>query len=133
MADDTAPTTDEDRHVRPFSEWLVSMRGGVLHSELTDALNGLVQAVTTHGKKGELVLKVEIRPATKVGGDALVVTDDVIVKEPRGSRGEALFFHDGDFNLTRENPAQPRLPLAGVPTAPPAAADDDTDQEAAQT
>lgn len=119
----------EERTVRPFADFLTEQRGGVLHAELTDALNELVAAVNEHHKGGELVLRIKVKPATKSSYGAVAVADDVTIKKPAGERAEALFFVDRDSNLTRENPQQPRLPLRDV-SAPADAADDSQAVEA---
>ena len=105
----------DDKQVRPFADWLMEQRQGLLHAELTDALNELVAAVNEHSKGGELVLRVKVKPATKSSHGAVAVADDVMLKKPVGDRAEALFFVDKHSNLTRENPLQPRLPLREVP------------------
>lgn len=120
MADDkTEPT------VRLFADWLTEQRNGLLHAELTDAMHELVTAVRDHGKGGELVIKIKVKPVSKSSYDALSVSDDVIVKKPVGERGDGLFFVDSHNNLRRDNPAQPRLPLreVGKDTATEDAAD----------
>lgn len=110
----TEPATTEEPTVRLFADWLTEQRNGLLHAELSDALNELVAAVNLTGKGGAVVLKVSVKPAAKVSG-AVVVTDDVLLKKPAGDRGDALYFVTKDNNLSRENPAQPRLPLREVP------------------
>lgn len=105
---------DDEKVVRPFADFLIDQRGGLLHAELTDALNEVVAAVNEHGKKGEVILKITVKPATKNTHGAVAVADDVVVKKPIGDRAEALFFVDRHSNLTRENPLQPRLPLRDV-------------------
>lgn len=121
MADDTMAAGD-DKVRRPFADWLLEQRQGVLHAELTEALNELVQSVNEHAKAGELTLKIKVKPATKSTMGALVVADDVAVKKPVGDRAEALYFVDRHSNLSRENPQQPRLPLREVGDDQPAAA-----------
>lgn len=112
---DTTPDEKADEKVvRPFADWLVEQRHGLLHAELTEALNELVAAVNEHAKGGELVLRVKVKPATKASHGAVAVADDVTIKKPVGDRAEALFFVDRHSNLSRENPQQPRLPLRDV-------------------
>lgn len=95
----------EDRRIRPFADWLVEQRRGLLHSELGDALNELLGAVVELGKPGTLTLTVHVKPAG-VGDETVFVSDDVRVKKPEPERPAALFFVDDERNLSRENPRQ---------------------------
>ena len=54
--------TDEPQ-ARPFADWLREQRGGASHSELTDALAALIEAVAETGKAGTLTYKVKVAPA----------------------------------------------------------------------
>jgi hypothetical protein len=106
----------EERVVAPFARFLQEHRGGRLSTELAEALNELVEAVTDTGKAGSLSLTVKIKPAGKGDAHALFVSDDVKVKKPAAERGESLFFADSDSNLTRKDPRQPEIPgLVEVP------------------
>ena len=102
-----------DPHARPFADFLVQQRDGALHSEMTDALHELVEAVRAHGKPGTITFTLKVKPAGRLD-NAVMVTDDVKLKKPVGERGDSLFFVSLSGNLTRENPAQPRLPLREV-------------------
>jgi hypothetical protein len=112
----------DDRHVRPFAEWLQEHRNGLTQSELSDAYNDLIEAVHEHGKMGSLTFTVKVKPAAR-DAHMVVVVDDIKVKKPEGERGEAIYFIDEHSNLTRHNPAQPSLPLREVPKAGDGAAD----------
>ena len=105
----------QERHVRPFAEWLLDQRKGALANELSEALNDLVDAVNTHSRGGALTLKITVKPAGRHVDGTVVVADDVTVKLPEADRDEVLYFVDGDANLTRSNPAQPSLSLREVP------------------
>lgn len=94
-----------DRRVRPFADFLLEQRRGLLHHELSEGLNELLEAVLEHGKNGSLTLTVTVKPAG-AGDMTVFVTDDVKVKKPEGDRPASLFFVDDDRNLTRENPRQ---------------------------
>lgn len=118
--------TDE-KHVRPFSEWLVEQRQGRAHAEASAALNELIAAVGTHNKGGTLTLSVSVKPAA-TGGGTVLVQDKVSLKLPEAERPMALFFIDENDNLTRSDPRQPSLPLRAV-DAPD---EDDTEAKGAQ-
>jgi hypothetical protein len=107
--------TQPDRTVRPFAAWLNDQRSGLTHSELSDALNELIEAVGETGKAGKLTFTVSIKPE----GGMVVVRDEIEVKLPKPDRDPSLFFVDEDNNLTRDNPFQGTLALRGV-SEPPA-------------
>lgn len=110
MPPEHAPATNPDPPaVRPFGAFLQEQRGGILHSELSRELAGIVQAVNEHGKTGTLTLKIKISPS-KIDG-AVEVEDEVAAKPPEAPRDAALFFSDDDGNLSRRDPRQPELPL----------------------
>lgn len=114
--DTTEP--DDERHVRPFAEWLREQRNGAAQAELTDHLAELVEAVSMHGKAGTLTLKITVRPAGSTGLGTVLVMDEVAVKKPQGERQEAIWFVDRDFGLTRHDPSQLRLDLREAPRPP---------------
>jgi hypothetical protein len=118
---------NDDRQIRPFADWLLEQRRGLLHAELGEALNGLLDAVIEHHKGGSLTLTVSVKPA----GDndlTVFITDEVKVKKPEPGRPAALFFVDDDKNPRRENPRQQSFAsLREVPGA-----SDTSPQEAAQ-
>ncbi len=111
-------TDDTARRIRPFADWMAEQRNGALHTELSQGLNDLVDAVNGVGRSGTLTLVVKVQPASKHGEGSVLVADDVKVKLPQ-ERGEALYFVDADANLSRQNPAQPSLPLREVPRTAP--------------
>lgn len=102
-----------NKHVRPFAEFLVEQRTGAAHAEISEAFNDLVAAVQQYRKSGELTLKIVVKPADG-GGSTVLVSDKVSLKLPEGDRPVALFFIDGDSNLTRRDPNQPSLPLRAL-------------------
>lgn len=106
----------EERHVRPFAEFLQEQRKGAAHVEVSEALNELVAAVVEHRKGGTLTLKISVKPAGKGTGNVVEVTDKISVAAPEAERGGAIFFADGNANLSRSNPDQPELPLRAVDT-----------------
>lgn len=105
---------DEEKHARPFGDFLAQQRDGQLHTELTESLHELVEAVRAHGKPGTITVVLKVKPAGRGLDNAVMVTDDVKLKKPVGERADSLFFVSTTGNLTRENPAQPRLPLREV-------------------
>lgn len=111
MTDDDKPPTSE-QPPRPFTQFLQEQRNGSLHSELSEKLQELVQAVMEHDKGGSLTLVIKIKPAGN--GINLVLSDDVQCKPPQPERPVALFYADDDGNLSRRDPRQPELPLRDI-------------------
>lgn len=112
--DDESGEIMEGRHIRPFLEWMAEQRGGQLASEMSNALNELVDAVNMFHKSGTLTLTIKIKPAHSGEGMVFVI-DDVVNKPPEAERPQIIYFIDEDKNLSRANPAQPELPLREVP------------------
>lgn len=110
--------TDTDRHIRPFAEWMLEQREGLLANELAEGLNELVEAVTTHGKGGTLKLEIKIEPANRAQG-MVNISDTVTVKAPTGERPASLFFVTPDANLSRVHPSQLSFEMHEVPRADP--------------
>jgi hypothetical protein len=106
---ETGEVTEEERHVRPFGDFLNEHRHGALHAEVSDALNELVQAVVGIGRAGSLTVTINIKPAGSTH-EQVFVGDDVKLKLPSPDREEAICFVDADANLTRRDPRQPELP-----------------------
>lgn len=100
---------------------LMELRGGSMLMELDEQLSRLVNAVCDTGKKGELTLKLAVRPAGTSDARALILEDAVRVKLPELSRGSSIFFADSEARLTRQDPRQLRIDdVKDVPDDPPA-------------
>lgn len=94
--------TDPDR--QPFAAFLANYQRGQLNSQLGDDLADLVAAVHEHGKKGELTLKVTVKPAGANAGDQLLVACETTVKPPKPTPPEQIFWADDDGQLLRNDP-----------------------------
>jgi hypothetical protein len=115
----TAPRpVPDERHARPFTDWLLKQGKGKLAAELTDRFDELVQAVHITGKPGTLVLSVTLKPLEKGNGDVLTITDKVAVKMPTSDRLASIFFVDDNATLTTNDPNQLSLDLKEVPALP---------------
>lgn len=108
----TPPPDTDERRTRPFADTLRDFDRGRVHTELSEQLQTLVEAVMDVGKAGTLALTVKVTP-TKAE-DTVEVTAVVAAKPPKATRA-SIFYVSDDHNLTRDNPRQPFLPLAGVP------------------
>lgn len=106
----------EDRHdevehtARPFGDVLREFRGGDAHDELSEALAEVTKAVAATKKKGELTLKLTLKPSKAAG--ALTVDAEVKTKIPEDREETFFFAADGGY-LTRRNPNQPPLEFGG--------------------
>ncbi len=96
---------------RPFVDTLNTIRVGELHDELTTELNALVAAVCATGRKGELTLKLSLKPT---GRGQIEIVDEVKTKVPALPHGSTIFFATPENNLQREDPRQ--MPLKGLQT-----------------
>lgn len=101
---------------KPFAAFVQEQRNGGLHGELSDALAELVTAVQEHGKAGSLTLTIKVTP--NKDGSTVTVFDKTKLALPEGERGAAIYFIDGNGNLTRRNPWQQELPLKEVGREP---------------
>lgn len=111
--------------MRAATDQLRDIRAGEMVEELTEQLAQVVNAVLATGKKGNLVLKLNVDPASK--GDAVVtITDEIKVTIPREKKAGTLMFALPSGSLQRQDPRQTELNLtaAGRPesTQPLAAA-----------
>ena len=93
-------------------DFLRDHRNGLTHDQLSDKLQELVEAVTAEGKKGELVIKIAIKPMGK--GDGLEVTAETSLKPPKETPGAAIFFATPDNNLVRQDPRQQAMELRDI-------------------
>jgi hypothetical protein len=101
----TAPETPQ---ARPFAAVLADLRHGAVLDLAAAELVALVAAVTETGKKGKLVLTVDVGPM-KGNPDALTVGASVKTTPPTPEH-EAVFFADKHSNLVRDDPRQAALP-----------------------
>lgn len=108
------PQTDQaDDQVKPFAQFLLEQRAGVLHAELGEKLQELVVACGDTNKSGTLALKIKVAPTKN--GVALEVSDEIKLSLPEHDRGASLFFKDKKGNLSRKDPNQQELPLREIP------------------
>lgn len=96
--------------VRPFADVLRDLGRGSVIDEAAVMLQQLTTSVADTGKKGRLVLVVEIAPM-KGDNSALLVHAKADLKLPATEPISAVFFHDDHGNLLRDDPRQPQLPL----------------------
>ena len=102
----------ESESRKPFAAFLQEQRGGGLHGELSAAISEIVAACIEHDKKGQLVLTIDVKP--NADGATVTIADKIKATVPEANRGAAIWFVDGEGNLSRRNPAQPELPFVEV-------------------
>jgi hypothetical protein len=124
---------EEALEASPFGQFLFSQRDGKTHSELSDALSKVGEAVLANGGTGTITLKLTV---TQLGHESrLVVRDEVVMKAPKPPRESSIWFYNkGQRGFSRRDPNQGELELAVVPIRPrlgTAIATDRTDKTSA--
>lgn len=109
--------SEESLESSPFGQFLFSQRDGKTHSELSDGLAKVSEAVLAHGGTGTITLKVTVK---LLGHEnRLVVRDEVEVKAPKPPRESSIWFYNkGQRGLSRKDPNQGELDLAVIPMRP---------------
>lgn len=95
--------------VRPITDTLRHIGGGVFIDLASDKMNELVNAVSESGKAGKLTLEVNVKKATR--GGAMLITGKVTVKKPAEQPMEAMLFATPEGNLVADDPKQTKLDL----------------------
>ncbi|MFJ9128892.1 hypothetical protein ACIRJS_32800 [Streptomyces sp. NPDC102340] len=107
MTTHTNPETGEVTEITEFSAFLVQHVGGRAHDEISTEMHQLLAAVSEHGKKGSLSIKVTVEPPKgHVDGAPVVISIDSDLKAPKASAPPSLYFVDDDGNATRNDPRQ---------------------------
>jgi hypothetical protein len=102
-------TEDDGPEIRPFSDFLREVARGSVHTEASEQLHALVDAVQETGQKGTLTLAFTVEPIAKGDVSTLKVGGKVVAKLPTSSLTSA-FFVDAAGNLSRRDPRQLTLP-----------------------
>lgn len=108
MPDDDRPATaDDERRVRPFADVLRSIDKGEPLDEAADLLVAVANAVKDTGKKGKVVVTLNVAPLTKENDTGqVVVTVAVTSTVPKRPPRPGVFYVDDDGNLTTRYPGQ---------------------------
>lgn len=106
------PPSEDGPQTKPFAMFLQEQPDGV-HSEASEKLQDLVNAVRQEGRAGTLTLTVQVKPQKRT----VQVTTNVKVSAPQPVSDPAVWFVDKAGNLTRRDPDQPELP--GIRQVPP--------------
>lgn len=103
----------------PFTEAVMEkQRDGALLGELNEHLANMLVAVFETGKPGSMTIKLKF---ARTGKGTVSVADSVDVNIPEHDKPITTFFVTQDWNMRRDDPSQPNLPLQNVDrdTAPP--------------
>lgn len=114
MADESNTTVIPP--ARNFAQLIAEIEDGVLHQDLSRAVQDIVAGLIDHrmdlgGKpKATLTLKLEIR----LDGGTMDITPEVKVNMPKTPRSKSVFYATPENNLTRTNPRQREMFLKDV-------------------
>lgn len=101
--------------VRPITDTLRHIGGGVFIDTASDKLAELVAAVDTSGKSGRIDLTITVKKATR--GGAMHITGKVKLNKPAEEPMEAMLFATPEGNLVADDPHQQKLDLKVAPAA----------------
>lgn len=106
---------------------------GKVNQEMNEAFANLVRDVRKHGKGGELILKICVKPAQ--GGDARQVTiaANITTKAPMGAPYASIYFTTEDGAVQKNDPDQEEFHFRPIPGGAPAPAEASTTNTNAQT
>lgn len=88
---------------------LLDMRSGQVATDCNLKFNEVLKAVLDTGGKGELTIKLLIKPSKLAMGGAVIEVEtehECKLKKPELAIGKAVFFVTKDGDLTRNNPDQ---------------------------
>lgn len=95
-----------------FVHLLMEMRNGGVASDCNRKFNELLEAVVQTGAKGELSLKISVKPS-RFGPGGLVIEVETehqcVARKPELKVGRSLFFVTQDGRLTRDDPNQEEM------------------------
>lgn len=97
--------------VRPITETLRILQGGLFLDDCSDKLAEAVKAVDETGKAGKLTITLDL----KKSGGALAISAKVTNKAPEPKPDEDLLYPTVEGNLTMDNPHQRKLDLQVAP------------------
>lgn len=98
--------------VRPVTDTLRHIGGGVFIDLASDKMAELVSAVDASGKAGKLTLEIKVKKATR--GGAMHITGSLKLTKPAEEPMEAMMFATPEGNLVSDDPRQTKLDLKSV-------------------
>lgn len=97
-----------------FLHALQEHQQGEVLTDLSVAMRSAVQAAKRANKPACLTLKVKFTPS----GNAVALTAEVEIKQPKEAPFAGIFFADEACNLFRNDPLQPEMELKTVEAEP---------------
>jgi len=98
--------------LKPITETLRHVRGGLLINEASELLAEVVKAVETTGKSGKLTIELQVKKLSRSG--ALEIIDKVTAKAPTEAPMTTMMYPTPEGNLITEDPRQAKLDLKTV-------------------
>ena len=92
--------------------FILDMRNGAVAMDVNNKFNEMVKAVIETGGKGELVIKLLVKPSKMgMGGTVIEVETDheCKTKKPELAIGRSTFYVTKEGDLTRNDPAQENM------------------------
>lgn len=103
-----AETKDQQKQT-DLLQCLLDMRNGQVAADCNEKFNQVLRGVLETGGKGELTIKLSVKPA-KFGLGAAVLevetSHECKMKKPELEIGKSVFFVTKEGTLTRDDPAQ---------------------------
>lgn len=100
--------------IRPITDTLRLLQGGVFLDECSELLAEVVRSVDETGKAGKLTITLDL----KKSGGALAITAKATNKVPEAAPDADLLWATVEGNLTLDNPTQRKLDLRVAPATP---------------
>lgn len=100
---------NEQQKQTDLLQFLLDMRNGQVAANCNEKFNELIQAVLETGGKGELTIKIFVKPSKMGMGGAVIEVEtahECKAKKPELEIGRSFFFVTKDGTLTRDDPAQ---------------------------
>lgn len=91
---------------------LLDMRSGQVASDCNAKFNEVLKAVIDTGGKGELTIKLFVKPSKMGMGRAVIEVEtehECKLKKPELEIGRSVFFVTADGDLTRTDPGQEKM------------------------
>jgi hypothetical protein len=102
----TQPDTEQHAQA-PVAAFLASHLNGRTDEELSAEFHQLLDAVRTHGKKGQMTITIVVEPpANGVDSAPLPIGVESAIKAPKPTPVKSLYFLDADGQPVREDPRQ---------------------------
>lgn len=112
-------TTGEITETTDLAAFIAGHLNGRTAEELSTEFHGLLDAVKTHGKKGEMRITLVVDPpANGVDSAPMPIGVESVVKAPKPTPVKSLYFLDDDGNPVREDPRQIAIDFRPAPTNP---------------